>query len=75
MNLTEFARWAIENGAFEGTSIDGAEIQDKAEACGILVKVRYNPAIHGENSVGAEPGDPWYAFTNEFKDAEDVAIR
>lgn len=70
MNLAEFARWAIENGPFEGSDLDGASVQEKATACGILSKVKYDPAKHGGNSVGAEYGDDWYVFTPAFKAAE-----
>jgi hypothetical protein len=70
MNLAEFARWAIENGSFEGTGLDGADIQDKAEACGILEKTKYHPEEHGDNAVGATGGEDWYVFTPAFKSAE-----
>jgi hypothetical protein len=60
-SLVEFARWAITEGPFEGCHLDGSDIQDKAEKLGILIKTKYDPAIHGE-SAEAEPGDDWYVF-------------
>lgn len=75
MNITEFARWAIENGAFCGADLDGADIQEKAVACGLLVQTKYDPAIHGraENSEYVEPGDVWYVFSDEFRAADNGA--
>lgn len=73
MNLAEFARWAIENGPFDGCDLDGGSVQEKAEACGILVKTVYDPDKHGGNSV-AKQGDDWFLFSDEFKNAELACI-
>jgi len=65
MNLVEFARWTIENGPFDGCDLDGGSVQEKAVACGILVPTKYDPKKHGGKS-GAEPGDEWFVYSNEF---------
>lgn len=67
MDLAKFARWCIEQGPFEGCDIDGSDIQNKAVEYGILVETAYDPALHGENHVGAERGDEWYVFSPAFK--------
>ena len=59
--LAEFVRWAISEGPFEGCDLDGGGIQDKAEKLGILIKTKYDPALHGETDI-CEPGDDWLVF-------------
>lgn len=61
--LVEFARWIISAGPWDGCHIDGGDVQDKAEKLGLIIKTKYDPAIHGENSE-AEPGDDWYVFSD-----------
>lgn len=68
MNLAEFAKWAIENSAFKGNDLDGADVEQKALACGLLTKTVYDPEIHGGSSE-AEKGDPWFVFSTEFCEA------
>ena len=70
MKLAEFARWAVENGPFEGCELDSFEVLDKALACGILIKTEYDPEKHGGNSADAERGDEWFIYSDEFKIAE-----
>lgn len=57
--LRAFVHWALCDGSWRGTSIDGGEIQDKAIELGLVVKTKYDNAIHGE-SAEAENGDDWY---------------
>jgi hypothetical protein len=57
--LREFVHWALSDGSWQGTSIDGGEIQDKAIELGLVVKTKYDNAIHGE-STEAVDGDDWY---------------
>jgi hypothetical protein len=67
MNLAEFARWAVENGTWSGCDLDGADIQDKALECGVIVQVPYDPEKHGTQYHGElDPGEPWYVFSDEF---------
>lgn len=61
--LAEFAKWAIREGAFDGTDLDGGDIQDKAEELGILIRTKYDPAKHGE-SADVDPGDDWFEFAD-----------
>lgn len=68
MQLAEFARWAIQEGPFEGCHLDGADVQEKAVKFGLLERTTYDPAIHGESDV-AESGDEWFVFTDAFKTA------
>ena len=67
MNLAEFARWCVEEGPFQGCDLDGGSVQEMATKFGILREEPYDPARHGENEVDAEPGDPWWVFSDEFK--------
>jgi hypothetical protein len=57
--LRAFVHWALSDGSWQGRSIDGGEIQDKAIELGLVVKTKYDNAIHGE-SAEAEDGDDWY---------------
>ena len=67
LDLAEFARWAIENGSWDSSlGLDGGDIQEKAQACGILVKTKYDPKRHGGNDVDCEPGDDWYEYSPAF---------
>lgn len=77
MNLAGFARDMMRI-AFDGCDADGALIQEIGVDFGLLVETKYDPVIHGENSVGAEPGDIWYVFSDEFRSvlaADDKAHR
>jgi hypothetical protein len=69
MKLAEFASWVLDRSLFVGADLCGADVQDKAVECGLLVETTYNPNVHGENDCDAEPGDPWFIFSNEFKAA------
>ena len=60
----KFIRWAIQEGPWNGCSLDGCDIQDKAIELGLLKKVKYDPAIHGPNDVDADPGDDWFVFSD-----------
>lgn len=46
--LVEFARWAIQNSAFAGGDLCGGEVQDKAEALGLLKPIAFDPALHAD---------------------------
>ena len=76
LNLAEFARWAIENGSWDGSlGLDGGDIQEKAVSCGILIMTKYDPEIHGNNDVECEPGDNWYVYSPAFAAARRAKIR
>jgi hypothetical protein len=60
-NLIEFTRRIIEAVGFDFQRLDGGEIQDIAEQLGLIVKTKYDPAIHGPSDC-CEPGDDWYVF-------------
>lgn len=64
--LRAFTRWAIEEGSFAGCDLDGGSIQDKAVELGILVRTKYDPAVHGE-SDSAERGDDWFVFASALE--------
>jgi hypothetical protein len=59
--LVAFARWAIQEGSWEGGALEGDYVQDRAEELGLIVKTKYDPKVHGESDI-AEPGDDWYVF-------------
>lgn len=66
MDLAAFAAWAVMNGPWEGCSLDGGEVQEKAVELGIIVKTKYDPEKHGAGA-DADPGDDWYVFSPAFK--------
>ena len=74
MNLAEFARWAVQNGPFDGVGLDGSDIQDKALECGILEQTEYDPKVHGANNCDAEKGNTWYVFSDELKKSLRSAV-
>ena len=57
--LRAFVRWALTEGSWRGADLDGGAIQDKAIELNLVAKVKYDPAIHGEDDI-AEEGDDWY---------------
>lgn len=57
--LREFALWALREGTWDGTGLDGGDIQEKAEALGLTVREAYDPAKHGAND-DVTPGDDWF---------------
>lgn len=69
MNLAAFAKWAVQDGPFEGSHLDGWDVQDKAVEFGILTIVKFDPDIHRDDEYGADAGDDWYVFSDEFKAA------
>ena len=62
----DFARWAIKEGPWNGCSLDGGEIQDKAVALGLLEK-RIANELNGDewqHIEGVEEiGDEYYVFS------------
>lgn len=58
----KFVRWAMREGAWDGSGLDGGEIQDKAEELGLIVRVPYDPEKHGESEFDVEAGDDWFVF-------------
>ena len=64
--LAKFASKCI-NAAWEGDGVDGDEIQELAIALGLIVDTRYDPSLHGDSMWDAEPGDPWYVFSDDVK--------
>lgn len=61
--VIEFAKWVIQEGAFQSADLDGLSIQEKALELGLLTKTNYDPEKHGEDEY-AEPGSDWYVFSN-----------
>lgn len=69
MDIAGFVMWVIQNSAWQGVDLDGADAQEKALDCGIIERVSYDPMIHGGgNVVEANPGDEWYVFSEAFKE-------
>lgn len=62
--LAEFVHWALSDGSWQGLDLDGASVQDKAESLGLIVKVKYDPDIHGPNDHDIEAGDDWYVMSD-----------
>lgn len=42
--------------------IDGETIQSIGEKTGVMVRVKYDPGIHGESEYDCEPGDDWFVL-------------
>ena len=59
--LLTFFRWAMNNGPFDGCSLDGGDVQDKAEHLGLIVPTKYDPKAHGER-YEFDAGDDFYVF-------------
>jgi len=64
--IKEFARWIIQEGCFEGGTLDGGEIQDKAVELGLLVEELYDPVKH-KDIEDAEEGEGVFVFTDLMK--------
>lgn len=58
----EFVSWAMREGPWEGGSLDGDVLQDKAQSLGLIIETPYDPAAHGDNNCDAEPGDSWFVL-------------
>lgn len=63
--LRAFATWAVRSGPFDGSLLDGYDVQEKAVEFGILRPEKYDPEKHGSNDCDAQPGDEWFVFTYE----------
>jgi len=60
--LRAFAK-AIIQVAWDGMSLDGSEIQDMAEAHGLVERVDFDPKIHkGPGTEYMEPGFDWFVL-------------
>ncbi len=60
--LLDFFTWAMNEGPFDGCSLDGGDVQDKAEKLGLIVSEKYDPEVHGER-CDFEEGDNIYVFS------------
>ncbi len=60
--LLEFFRWSMASGPWGGNDLDGADVQNQAERLGLIVKVPYDPAKHGEAICEINPGDDWFVM-------------
>lgn len=72
-SLAKFAEWAIREGAWNGNSLDGGEVQDKATELGLLIETKYDPTIHGPHDE-AEPGCSWFVFSPAMKNAIQMKV-
>lgn len=63
----DFARWVIRESCFDGCDIDGAAVEEKAAALGLIVETNYDPAIHGQRErKDLELGDSYFEFSGEL---------
>jgi hypothetical protein len=62
--VKEFARWVIENSAWQCCELDGADVQGKAVELGLIVETKFDPEIHGDAQFGEEPGDRIFVFSD-----------
>lgn len=63
----EFVKWALQEGAWTGSELEGGDIQDKALSLGLLKAEPYDPEKHGESEYDIEPGDDWYTLADDIK--------
>jgi len=68
MDIAVFVKWVIQNSAWNGVDLDGADVQEWALNCGIIERADYDPMIHGGGDMDAKPGDDWYVFSDAFKE-------
>ncbi len=69
--LVGFARWVIKNTCFDGGSLDGGDVQDKAEALGLIVSEPYDKEKHGagpSDMFDVDEGDQIYVFAEFLKE-------
>lgn len=55
----QFVMWALTEGSWQGTELDGGAIQDKAVELGLIIEDQYDPKRHPESDC-VRPGDPWF---------------
>lgn len=65
-NCAEFLAWCMREGAWQACDLDGASLQEKAAALGLIVATKYDPEIHGP-AAEAYPGSDWFVFSDEIK--------
>ena len=64
--LVEFFKWAMREGPWDGCSLDGVSVQEKAEELGLVVKTKFDPEKHGP-LYDVDEGDDWYEIAPELK--------
>lgn len=42
--------------------IDGSTVFGIGQRTGVLLKTKYDPAVHGDNDYECEPGDEWFVL-------------
>jgi hypothetical protein len=66
--VRRFARWCIQESAFEGGDLDGAQVQEKALELGLLKEVAFDPEKHdptgSRETLWVDAGDPWFVFSD-----------
>lgn len=62
-----FTRWIIRESVFDGCGLDGGAVQDKAVELGLLIKVPYDPAVHGDIAA-CDPGEQIFVFSDKLAD-------
>lgn len=61
-----FARWAVQEGPWDGKDLDGYDVQCKAIEFGVIKEVAFDPDVHGaDDEYDTQPGDPWYVFAEK----------
>lgn len=62
--FAEFVHELLTEGSWSGHDLDGGFVQDVAEKLGLIVKTKFDPEKH-DNETGAdlEPGDDWFEFS------------
>lgn len=68
-SMAKFISWALDEGPFDGCDLGGADIQDQAEAYGLIVATQYDPKEHGPNDYDIPAGADWYELAPWLKSA------
>ena len=66
--LAEFAELCIRS-SWEGLDVEGCDIQEWGVQLGLLVETKYDPEKHGPSDFDLELGDPYFVFSDWFKEA------
>lgn len=64
--LAEFFNCCTES-AWDGSGIDGSDVQEWGVDLGLLTKTQYDPEKHGLNDYDVAPGEDWYVFSDWLK--------
>lgn len=70
--LQAFARWCIQESAFSGGDLDGADVQQRAAELGLIIEEPFDPERHDPHGFNMDrwidAGEPWFVFSGELRE-------